>query len=1208
MIVKLTQKDDPNIAESVTVVSRAWSEPLKRYIKPLASLKLTVALFAMSICIVVAGTFAQIDKDIWEVIGEYFRIDHNKLLRPGFPGFNFGEVFVKIDFQLFFPASFFPSKPRVPGHFYFPKGWLIGLFMAMNLVTAHLLRFKVQANGARLWAGGGVIALGCLVTWLVIDSGSNKEDVQEATLMEWATLWSLLKWGLGALWLAMGSALLRLEPKRSAERWMVISVVIGLGGLLCWLFYKGDAVQLDDSSMRILWQLIKGMLAGLILLGGSVMVFKKRAGVVVLHAGVGLMMFSELLVGTTAVEGQMQIKEGDTVNFVQDIRKIELALIDSIDANEDDVVVIPESILLAGRLVKLPYDDVPLSVEVVKFMKNSKLRLTTPDEKNIATDGAGLQRIAVPIRSGTGTDVGGGVDRSSIYVTFRNMDDGQVISTRLLSLWLEPETIDIDGKTYQVSLRFKRNYKPYSVHLIDVSKDDYLGTDTPRNYSSKVRLVDTDRGVDRKISIWMNNPLRFAGETFYQSTFVPAGQAGVEMTGLQVVTNTGWMIPYVSCMIVATGMLAHFWTILLRFLNRRASGDLIRARSVEIGKANQREKDTRTQKGIQDRDTQGSSAMLATHLFPVVLVVIFSVWLAGKTRVPIAADNEMDLYAFCKLPLVYQGRVKPIDTMARNSLRIISGMQTYVDDQGIKQPAIRWLLDVIVRPQVSFQHEVFRIEHLELLETLDLERRKGFRYAFQEFGGKLSVLKKQAELARSIDSSALSLYQKKVLELEKKIGVLDVLIQSFSAPNIRRAHVKEDLIQAILQQQELAKGHPPLAIPPQSESKNEKWETFAAAWTRDLVQTSFSGQEPNSATESMSNILVAYAQQDIEEFNSEVTKYHNELESNPPVMLNATKTNFEVYFNHLEPFYHSTVLYVFAFLLAAGAWLGWSRPLNLASFWLLVFTLAVHTTALIARIYISGRPPVTNLYSSAVFIGWGCVVLALILEVIYRMGIGNIVASVAGFITLVIAHFLAGDGDTFTVLQAVLDTQFWLATHVVCITLGYATTYITGLLGAIYILRGIATPTLTFEVSKQLTRMIYGTLCFAIFFSFVGTVLGGLWADDSWGRFWGWDPKENGALIIVLWNALVLHARWGGMVKERGLAVLAVGGNIVTSWSWFGVNELGVGLHSYGFTEGVLLALGIFVLTQLAIIMAGVIPKNLWLSFKEQQNAESAKA
>ena len=109
-------------------------------------------------------------------------------------------------------------------------------------------------------------------------------------------------------------------------------------------------------------------------------------------------------------------------------------------------------------------------------------------------------------------------------------------------------------------------------------------------------------------------------------------------------------------------------------------------------------------------------------------------------------------------------------------------------------------------------------------------------------------------------------------------------------------------------------------------------------------------------------------------------------------------------------------------------------------------------------------------------------------------------------------------------------------------------------------------------------------------------MLGGLWADDSWGRFWGWDPKENGALMIVLWNALAVHARWGGLVKERGLAVLAVMGNIVVSWSWFGVNELGVGLHSYGFKEGTLFWLGLFVLSQLVVVMLGLVPKGFWWS------------
>jgi hypothetical protein len=137
--------------------------------------------------------------------------------------------------------------------------------------------------------------------------------------------------------------------------------------------------------------------------------------------------------------------------------------------------------------------------------------------------------------------------------------------------------------------------------------------------------------------------------------------------------------------------------------------------------------------------------------------------------------------------------------------------------------------------------------------------------------------------------------------------------------------------------------------------------------------------------------------------------------------------------------------------------------------------------------------------------------------------------------------------------------------------------------------------------------MCYGTICFATFFSFVGTVLGGLWADDSWGRFWGWDPKENGALMIVLWNALILHARWGGLVRERGLAVLAVFGNVVVSWSWFGVNELSVGLHSYGFTEGRARWLAIFMLSQIALMIAGLLPRRVWKSpdaVREPQRAD----
>ncbi|MCA9189441.1 MAG: cytochrome c biogenesis protein CcsA, partial [Planctomycetales bacterium] len=252
-----------------------------------------------------------------------------------------------------------------------------------------------------------------------------------------------------------------------------------------------------------------------------------------------------------------------------------------------------------------------------------------------------------------------------------------------------------------------------------------------------------------------------------------------------------------------------------------------------------------------------------------------------------------------------------------------------------------------------------------------------------------------------------------------------------------------------------------------------------------------------------------------------------------------------------------------------------------------------HLLAVGARVYISGRPPVTTLYSSAVFIGCGAVLAGLVLELVFGLGIGNALAGLSGFLTLLIAHYLSVDGDTFTVLVAVLDTQFWLSTHVVTVTLGYAATFVAGLLAVMYILASTVRPDLPAEIRKVFYQATYGIVCFAIFFSFVGTVLGGLWADDSWGRFWGWDPKENGALMIVLWNALILHARWGGLVRERGFAVLCVIGNIVTGWSWFGVNELGVGKHSYGFTEGVMMWLLIFVISQMAVSALGIIQS--WL-------------
>ncbi len=315
----------------------------------------------------------------------------------------------------------------------------------------------------------------------------------------------------------------------------------------------------------------------------------------------------------------------------------------------------------------------------------------------------------------------------------------------------------------------------------------------------------------------------------------------------------------------------------------------------------------------------------------------------------------------------------------------------------------------------------------------------------------------------------------------------------------------------------------------------------------------------------------------------------------PAVRETAAKAAYEAWFNGFNPTDLAKWMYVLATVLCFTSFLVWHAPLNRFVSWMLLGIFLLHTFALASRIYLTGRPPVVNLYSSAVFIGWACVIAGLGLESLFRLGIGNLVAAASGALTLMVAYGL-DSGDTMHVLQAVLDTQFWLSTHVITVTLGYGATFLAGMLGTCAIVQrlwsrwaggGPGTDERDRRIQDRLFRMTYGVVCFALFFSFIGTVLGGLWADDSWGRFWGWDPKENGALMIVLWNAAVLHARWDRWIGPRGFALFAIGGNIITAWSWFGTNQLGIGLHSYGFTSGVLMLLAGYVVSQLVLIAAG---------------------
>jgi ABC-type transport system involved in cytochrome c biogenesis permease subunit len=1141
---------------------------LRRVLLRLASLKITVTLFAMSIFLVLVGTLAQVEKDIWQVVEDYFR-----------------TAIAWVDVRVFFPPSFFPGlvvpeQIRLPGGFlvplgfYFPGGWLIGALLMVNLAAAHLVRFPAQATGSRLWAGRAVAALGLALIVLVIVFDAAPTGGARSSAVPRAVLW----WGLvGVLALGVAAAAwLASRPPR--ERPVARGVLIATAGILAaavsYALGGGPLPRLGDSSLRILGEMLKGQLATLVLFVGCWLLYRRRAGLVLLHGGIGLMMIGEVLTGLTAVEGHMQLAEGETVNFVEQSREVELAVIDRSAAGHDVVVAVPESRLLRGG--RIASGDLPFDLQVVDYLPNSSLRQVGESEANPATAGIGTSWVADPERPVSGTD-GGRTNLTSAYVAFFKKGTSQPLGTHLVSLALAQvgfaDQVEVDGKRLDIHLRHRRTYKPYALTLLDVQKEDYPGTDIPRHYASSVQLVDEGHRVDRTARIWMNNPLRFAGETLYQSGYFRDPQTGAEASTLAVVTNTGRMIPYVSCMIVATGLIAHFAGVLGRFLRRRPAGD----RATEPAAA-------ATQGANSPRGRWGVASRLAV---PAV-VVLCAVWLVGKALPPAPAADGLGLYAFGSLPVIDHGRAKPVDSLARTSLQVLSNRPSFVDAGGARGPAIRWFLDLISRPEVAARHRVFRIEHPDLLVTLGLEAREGFRYGLDEFSDHLGDFARQVELAAGLDPAELSTYQKKVLELERKLSLWRMLVQSYAAtgPMARAVTLLGGAGQA-------ARLTPPLAVPGGAAGE---WQTLAEARLRYLQPGRAVEGDGAEAARALAGVVDAYAEADAGAFNAGVARAGAILAGADRVHLDDRKVGYEAFFNHFDPTYHAAVLYATAFVLIAISWLRWGPALNRLAFGVILAAFALHLFILVSRIYISGRPPVTNLYSSAIFIGWAGVLLGIGYELVYRLGVGNVIASLLGFATLLVAHFLGTDGDTFAVLQAVLDTQFWLATHVVCITLGYSATYVAGLLGMLYILRGVLTPSLTGRTRDELSRMIYGTLAFAILFSFVGTVLGGLWADDSWGRFWGWDPKENGALIIVLWNAMVLHALRGGLVRQRGLAILAVAGNITVSWSWFGVNELGIGLHSYGFTEGVLRALGLFVATQLAIVALGLIPERRWWS------------
>ncbi len=382
-------------------------------------------------------------------------------------------------------------------------------------------------------------------------------------------------------------------------------------------------------------------------------------------------------------------------------------------------------------------------------------------------------------------------------------------------------------------------------------------------------------------------------------------------------------------------------------------------------------------------------------------------------------------------------------------------------------------------------------------------------------------------------------------------------------------------------------------VPPQWENEQRLWYS---PWS--LIKSGLGGPASARQMTLLAQLASAYRDGDAATWGVTTAELRTATLAQLPAAT-ASRLEVEYVYQRLAPFRLSLALYLLAFAVLAGylyfehrpghrhAWAVAAALAGFTSMWgerpplyrlaqvVTVLAVAVHLTGMLSRVWLLERPPVGTLYESILFVALISGLFGLVLSRMRADGVGLAVSTLSGATLLLLAPYFAGE-ESLEVLVAVLNTNFWLATHVLTITTGYGLCLAAGIGAHIWLLNRASGRGVEPGADDPAGRALIGVALVAVLFTIFGTILGGIWADQSWGRFWGWDPKENGALLISLWLIFLLHGRIAELLGAVGFAVGLVLLNVVVALAWFGVNLLGIGLHSYGFTSGAALGLGVF--------------------------------
>jgi len=883
----------------------------------------------------------------------------------------------------------------------------------------------------------------------------------------------------------------------------------------------------------------------------------QRSGVIISHLGALLLLVGGFITAFQSVEGYMLIPEGEQRDYFEDHYDREIAVIRAAADGGNTVTVYKGGLMAPGK--QLPLEaPAGASLTVEELHENCE---PVQREGEAPADARGMAATSV-MRPKPGV----GDEQTRSGALLRLAGAGEEIDGLYLALEdFTPTTVrNADGtELFTVSLRPRRYRLPLTIHLDDVEMSTHPGIEMARDYRSHVTV--TSESSSRKVDIWMNHPLRDSGYTFYQSSYFGGRN---QATGLSVVKNAGRLFPYVSSIIICIGMLIHLGIMFVL--------------------------------SSQKKRRQAAAALVTILLLAV----------AGTAH---AGVGETGAEAFGRLPIQHQGRLKPMDTFARDQL-LTFHHRSSIDGRS----ASAWLVDTLGDPQAAMDEPLFRIRNDEVPVALGLEPATGQLYSFNTLiSGMQGMLQMLHDLYRK-PSADRTMIENQMVDVYVKCIQYRDLVRSLSAltPTIT---VNDPEIAAEF---ELTPGRPTSYLhfilhqdatvalfeeyqdgEEDGSPRRQALHTLAAALDSKLGDKDARNLPilPPQAGEQWLSPWEALDRSDLTEKQyrqlTELEHCLAAIYSGDPTAVNQaeafgrlvapdTRLDLELAYNQTKLFHRSLYCYIGAFLLLLIGLMAiptWTRRFALI---LLIAGAGLHFAGLYIRMLIMGRAPVANLYETVIFVGLTAAVIGLIVEFIRKDRLGLLIATTLGAAFHFLGFRYAAEGDTMGMLLAVLDSNFWLATHVVTITIGYGAAMVAALVGHILLVQLIARP-VDREQANSLLATARGTAVTALFFTTLGTILGGIWADQSWGRFWGWDPKENGALLIILWLLFVLHGRLSGMLGRPAYAATLGLTSVTVVMAWFGVNLLSVGLHNYGFSQKNLIWISALTVAELIFALVG---------------------